>query len=233
MGIQDCSLDWSQNESFKITIGQFYFCIAYLLVPREICFACFTLQGTNISHLEKRKIIFPATFKGDMLVPRRVPFSKGTSSSTRLWEVLPQSVGEWRLESEKKSCIPSLELGLRSPLLKTYLGTSELTHPPASLKPMFKLKRFEGSSFSIKKATVGRVGLMSLRMKGSYRFAESVLYSHVTCDYEGSLRWFKLLIHRKLSRIFRLDRFSFSFQTNATKHWRVVSLFSLGYLFFR
>lgn len=43
--------------------------------------------------------------------------------------------------------------------------------PTLSLKPMFKLKRFEGSSFSIKKATVGRVGFMSLRMTGSYRFA--------------------------------------------------------------
>ena len=173
-GGQDCSLDWSQNESFKIMIGEFYFCIAYLLVPREICFACFTLQGTNMSHLGKKRIIFPATFKGDMLVPRRAPFSKGTSSSTRLCKVLPQSVGEWRLESEKKSWIPSTELGLRSPLLKAYLthfGTGELTHPPNSLKPKFKLKRFEGSSFSIKKATVGRVGFMSSRMKGSYRFA--------------------------------------------------------------
>ena len=30
------------------------------------------LQGTNISHLEKRKIIFKMALKGDMLVPRRV-----------------------------------------------------------------------------------------------------------------------------------------------------------------
>ena len=32
----------------------------------------YTLLGTNISHLWKRNIIFPATFKGDMLVPWRV-----------------------------------------------------------------------------------------------------------------------------------------------------------------
>ena len=31
-----------------------------------------TLHGTNISHLGKRKIVFPATFEGDMLVPRRI-----------------------------------------------------------------------------------------------------------------------------------------------------------------
>ena len=32
-----------------------------------------TLQGINISHLGKRKIIFKMPFWGDMLVPRRVP----------------------------------------------------------------------------------------------------------------------------------------------------------------
>ena len=32
----------------------------------------FTLQGINISHLGKRKIIFKMPFLGDMLVPRRV-----------------------------------------------------------------------------------------------------------------------------------------------------------------
>jgi len=31
-----------------------------------------TLQGTNISHLGKRKIIFKSDFCRDMLVPRRV-----------------------------------------------------------------------------------------------------------------------------------------------------------------
>ena len=33
-----------------------------------------TLQGTNISHLGKRKIIFKTAFVGDMLVPWRVDF---------------------------------------------------------------------------------------------------------------------------------------------------------------
>ena len=35
----------------------------------------FNLQGTNISHLGKRKIIFKMPFWGDMLVPRRVYFA--------------------------------------------------------------------------------------------------------------------------------------------------------------
>ena len=34
-----------------------------------------TFQGTNISHLGKRKIIFKRPSKGDLLVPRRVPIS--------------------------------------------------------------------------------------------------------------------------------------------------------------
>jgi len=34
-----------------------------------------TVQGINISHLGKRKIIFKMPFLGDMLVPRRVPCS--------------------------------------------------------------------------------------------------------------------------------------------------------------
>ena len=33
---------------------------------------CSTLQGINISHLGKRKIIFKMPFLGDMLVPWRV-----------------------------------------------------------------------------------------------------------------------------------------------------------------
>jgi len=35
-------------------------------------FSIYTLQGTNISHLGKRKIIFKMPFWGDMLVPWRV-----------------------------------------------------------------------------------------------------------------------------------------------------------------
>ena len=37
-----------------------------------------TLQGINISHLGKRKIIFKMPFLGDMLVSWRVPFDKLT-----------------------------------------------------------------------------------------------------------------------------------------------------------
>ena len=36
------------------------------------CLCMFTLQGINISHLEKRKLIFKMPFLGDMLVPWRV-----------------------------------------------------------------------------------------------------------------------------------------------------------------
>ena len=38
---------------------------------RIFCVVQFTLQGTNISHLGKRKIIFKSALVGDMLVPRR------------------------------------------------------------------------------------------------------------------------------------------------------------------
>ena len=38
----------------------------------KMIFMRHTLQGTNISHLEKRKIIFRMPFLGDMLVPWRV-----------------------------------------------------------------------------------------------------------------------------------------------------------------
>ena len=45
--------------------------------PSSMCLACnemmiHTLQGTNISHLGKRNIIFKMPFLGDMLVPWRV-----------------------------------------------------------------------------------------------------------------------------------------------------------------
>ena len=42
-------------------------------------YQAYTLQGTNISHLVKRKIIFKMPFKGDMLVPRRVIYFMYTS----------------------------------------------------------------------------------------------------------------------------------------------------------
>ena len=43
-----------------------------------------TLQGTNISHLGKRKIIFKSDFWWDILVPRRVPiWIKGCTSHIR------------------------------------------------------------------------------------------------------------------------------------------------------
>ena len=51
-----------------------------------------TLQGTNISHLRKRKIIFKMPFFGDMLVPWRV-------CSPKLWLHLPQ------VEEDDKKCL--------------------------------------------------------------------------------------------------------------------------------
>ena len=41
-------------------------------------FVLHTLQGINISHLGKRKIIFKMPFLGDMLVPWRVYYLAGT-----------------------------------------------------------------------------------------------------------------------------------------------------------
>ena len=46
-----------------------------------------TLQGINISHLRKRKIIFKMPFFGDMLVPRRVPSLKPTWHNHWKWIV--------------------------------------------------------------------------------------------------------------------------------------------------
>ena len=44
-----------------------------VIFPKVIFQQGLTLQGINISHLGKRKIIFKMPFLGDMLVPRRVP----------------------------------------------------------------------------------------------------------------------------------------------------------------
>ena len=46
-----------------------------------------TLQGTNISHLGKRKIIFKMPFLGDMLVPWRVDYFSGPPSAVIRWLV--------------------------------------------------------------------------------------------------------------------------------------------------
>ena len=42
----------------------FFMCVSYVLL--------YTLQGINISHLGKRKLVFKTALEGDMLVPRRV-----------------------------------------------------------------------------------------------------------------------------------------------------------------
>jgi len=53
-----------------------------------------TLQGTNVSHLGKSKIIFKMPFFGDILVPWRV-FMSFTSASLLLQ---PTHVLEWKVE---------------------------------------------------------------------------------------------------------------------------------------
>ena len=47
------------------------------IVPIDNAHEINTLQGINISHLGKRKIIFKMPFLGDMLVPWRVPSRRG------------------------------------------------------------------------------------------------------------------------------------------------------------
>ena len=49
-----------------------------------------TLQGINISHLGKRKIIFKMPFLGDMLVPWRVPVEASFLSPTGKWDKKPK-----------------------------------------------------------------------------------------------------------------------------------------------
>ena len=49
-------------------------CFMFLVFGLFVLLLEVTLQGTNISHLGKRKIIFKMPLKGDMLVPRRLLF---------------------------------------------------------------------------------------------------------------------------------------------------------------
>ena len=55
-------------------------------LPQKI----FTLQGINISHLGKRKIIFKMPFLGDMLVPWRVNLTSNQHNEhyNKEWEVV-------------------------------------------------------------------------------------------------------------------------------------------------
>ncbi len=71
-------------------IGSNMKCVMAWIEYHEISGAkckCHTLQGTNISHLGKRKIIFKSALVGDMLVPRRVYLWVGTP---------PSNCGQWR-----------------------------------------------------------------------------------------------------------------------------------------
>ena len=59
-----------------------------------------TLQGTNISHLGNRKIIFKMSFFGDMLVPWRVYhcISRKTRSESRDCRVY-QDITSWKIDN--------------------------------------------------------------------------------------------------------------------------------------
>ena len=57
-----------------------FFHMSLLVAARVVVLKVYktdTLQGINISHLGKRKIIFKMPFFGDMLVPWRVYICKG------------------------------------------------------------------------------------------------------------------------------------------------------------
>ena len=58
--------------------------------PKHWMYGMFTLQGTNISHLGKRKILFKMPFLGDMLVPWRVTFGM-------IWLCFMVNVGKYTI----------------------------------------------------------------------------------------------------------------------------------------
>ena len=62
LSVRPCKNDRTGRRSFPVGDGIFY-----IFQGQTV-----TLQGINISHLGKRKIIFKIGFSVDMLVPRRV-----------------------------------------------------------------------------------------------------------------------------------------------------------------
>ena len=67
-----------------------------------------TLQGINISHLGKRKIIFKMPFLGDMLIPWRVDQFLGSFvgkyTHLKTGERLPESIIPWEVCLVRRSC---------------------------------------------------------------------------------------------------------------------------------
>ena len=72
----------------KIYIYIFDICIYIYFIYIDICIYSYTLQGINISHLGKRKIIFKMPFLGDMLVSWRVFTSCCISIISKVWRFL-------------------------------------------------------------------------------------------------------------------------------------------------
>ena len=67
----------------------------YILTPKKNSLVDVTLQGTNISHLKKRKIIFKSPLKGDMLVPKTVLFVSKSGTPTKI---------VWTVDSNFETC---------------------------------------------------------------------------------------------------------------------------------
>ena len=66
-------------QRYSTTSPSFFFSGFHLVIET-------TLQGINISHLGKRKIIFKMPFWGDMLVPWRVSYFTDASETEAFWQ---------------------------------------------------------------------------------------------------------------------------------------------------
>ena len=69
--------------------GGLFFCRSVSMWNFVRFLRCATLQGINISHLRKRKIIFKMPFLGDMLVPWRVVLRNQDSEPSTVWMYAP------------------------------------------------------------------------------------------------------------------------------------------------
>ena len=117
---------------------------------REWCFL-HTLQGINISHLGKRKIISKMQFFGDMLVPWRVSHGDRFHDSHQLLVFLPLISLPQSMEHSPSLSLRSLEcwhnnnlllFPCQFPLTKNYLGDFGLGIWPGLEDPWWLLKEF-------------------------------------------------------------------------------------------
>ena len=88
--IHCCGTPWPPSSQTQSTNQRNWRKSTVTVLNCRTQFICITLQGINISHLGKRKIIFKMPFLGDMLVPWRVsifklqPFSLFSNLNIRL-----------------------------------------------------------------------------------------------------------------------------------------------------